>query len=448
MRILYLHQHFATRGGSVGTRSYEFARLLQARGHHVTILCGWWDRSGLPFDANRRVTEHDIDGLRVLVLNVAYSQDMSFSRRILAFVWFMLLATWVALRERDHDVIFATSTPLTIGVPAMIASLVNRTPFVFEVRDLWPEIPIGLGILTNPVFVALARALEWITYRRARHIVALSPGFRDGIVANGISPERITIIPNASDNDLFAVPASAGEAFRAQHGLGDRPLVVYAGAFGRVNNIPYLVRLADQVRGLDERVGFVLIGSGSEEAAARTLAEELGVLDENLWILLPVARQEMPAVLSAATIATSTVIPNPVMFNNSANKFFDILASGRPAAINHEGWQADLLRDTGAGLVLDGTDLDAAAQALVAALHDADGLQAMGQAARQVAEERFDREKLAGELEGVLLAAADQAPRQPSPRKTTPSPGMDWPRALAIGAALLVLWRIANRVWR
>lgn len=406
LHILYLHQHFATRQGASGTRSYEFARLLLQREHTVTMLCGRSHRAGLPPETGDMVETYDIDGINVLALNIPYHQDMSYFRRILAFVWFMLLATWVALRQRQIDVIFATSTPLTIAVPAMVASFINRKPFVFEVRDLWPEVPIKLGILTNPVLIFLARVLERVAYRRAHHIVALSPGVHEAIVRSGIAPDKITVIPNSSDMDLFSAPPEAAAAFRAQHpALGERPIVLYAGAYGVVNWLDYFIDLAQRVGEHDPDIAFVMMGMGSEETRLRALAEQRGVLGRNLWMLDPVSKSDMPGVLAAAALATSTVVPNPVMWANSANKFFDALASGTPVAINHEGWQADVLRETGAGIVLDAHDMDQAAKDLIAVLHDAERLAQMAQAAHQLAEDCFARSKLTEQLDAVLTEA-------------------------------------------
>lgn len=407
MLILYLHQHFTTREGSWGTRSYEFSRLLHEMGHEVTIICGASDRSGLSHRDGQLLEEHDLGNMRVLSLNVPYGQHMGYLRRMASFVWFMLLASWVALRQRDTDVIFATSTPLTIGVPALIAALFRRRPFVFEVRDLWPDVPIGLGVLRNRVFVALARSLEWLIYHRARHIVALSPGMKAGVVRRGIPPDRVTVIPNSSDNDLFDVSPEVGQAFRAQHPeLGDRPLVVYTGSFGLANDVSYLVRLAERVGQVDERVSFLLVGNGSELDKIRALAREKGVLDRNLWIMGTVTKAEMPAILSAATMAASVFCDNPVLWHNSANKFFDALASGTPVLINYQGWQAELLRESGAGLVLSATDIDHAARRLVEALHAPAWLAEAGAAARRLAREQFARDKLARQLEAVLQVAA------------------------------------------
>ena len=374
----------------------------------MTILCGWDITNGLPSRSGRLMQEYELDGVKVLQINVSYDSKMGYLRRLAVFVWFMLVASWVAVRQRDVDVIFASSTPLTIAVPGIIASRVKGRPFVFEVRDLWPEVPVGLGVLRNRLLIALARGLEHLAYRCATHVIACSPGMKDGIVRAGVQFQKVSVIPNGCDNDLFDVPAEVGFDFVRQHPfLRGRPLVVYTGAFGKVNGLDYLVRLAERVRGLDERVAFVLIGSGPEREGLVSLARELGVLNRNLWIMQEIPRKDLPGVLSAATIMVSTVIPNSVMWNNSANKFFDSLAAGRPIAINHGGWLADLLNESGAGIVLPQDDVGKAGEGLVQFLRSKDDLERARRAARSLACERFDRNQLVSQLECVLIAASN-----------------------------------------
>lgn len=406
MKILYLHQHFALRSGSAGTRSFEFARLLASRGHEVTVVCGRSYRSGLPQLERGLIHKFERSGFHIWQLNVDYDQKMGFTKRILVFIWFMLLSSWVACFKRDVDVVYAASTPLTIAVPALMASFLRGRKFVFEVRDLWPEIPIGLGVLRNPLLIFVARQLERLAYRRAEHVVALSPGMKEGVMRQGIPAGKVSTIPNSSDNDLFDVPASAGVAFREKHKLPlDLPLVVYTGAFGRVNELSYLVHLADWIKRRGERVGFLLVGAGREFRPVKQLARELGLLNECVWLMEAMPRQEIPVVLSAATVMTSTVTDNPVLWHNSANKFFDALAASRPMVINHCGWQADLLEETGAGLALHATDIEAAADALLAVIFDEVWLAKAGASARQLAETRFDRVKLSYKLETILQEA-------------------------------------------
>ncbi len=403
MKILYLYQHFMTRDGSAGTRAYEFAQLLQQRGHEVIIVCGWNDRAGIGHKPQSMTSFGNLMGVKLVQLNVPYSQKMSYVRRIWAFFQFMLLATWVSLRQSRVDVILASSTPLTISIPAMLVSYIKRWPFVFEVRDLWPEAPIALGILRNRFLITAARTLERLAYRRATQIVALSPGIKDGIMLAGVKPEKITIIPNACDNDLFNEPVAAGQEFCFKHpALVDRPLVVYAGSFGFVNGLEYLVRLAYRIQSYDSSIAFVLIGEGKEKERLFNLARDLGILDQTLWIMDAVPRREIPAVLKAATVAVSIFAPHPVTWANSANKFFDGLAAGRPIAINYEGWQADVLRESEAGLVLPATDIEQAAQQLLHFMHSPDRMERAREAAQRLAHEQFDRVALSFQLEQVL----------------------------------------------
>ncbi len=405
MRILYLHQHFVAPTGTSGGRSYEFGRRLVARGHRVTLITGACEHSGLETQGRRRAVMN-VDGIEVRVLGVPYGQRMSPMRRLCAFAGFTLAACRESVRVRDVDVVFATSTPLTIAVPGMWAARWHRCPFVFEVRDLWPAAPIELGVLRNPAIVGLARWLERTAYRRAAHIVALSPGMRDGIVAAGVAPEKVTIIPNASDVKLFRVRPEVGEEFRAQYGeVGKRPWVVYAGAFGRVNGVEWAVRLAAHTARLDGEIAFLFFGAGSEREIAESLARELGLLGRTVFFRAPLPRSGLAPVLSAATVLSSLAQDLPVMRTNSANKFFDALAAGKPVMINYGGWQAELLERTGAGLVLDQGDLPGSAQRLVAALNDGEWLRKAGEASARLGEGEFNRDRLAERLEAVLRRA-------------------------------------------
>jgi glycosyltransferase involved in cell wall biosynthesis len=401
MHVTYLHQYFNTLGTIGGTRSYEMARRLVAAGHQVTLFT---TTAGLgpSWAPSRGWHQHEVAGIDLEVLHVPYANYMSFTQRIRAFFQFAVYASWHT-RKGTPDVIFATSTPLTIAIPALAAKLWHRVPLVFEVRDLWPEIPIAVGALKNPLAKAAARALEWIAYHGATHIVALSPGMAEGVMRRGIPNERVTVIPNCCDIDLFDVPESHGERFRAQLGLTPgQPLIVYTGTFGFVNGLGYLVDAAAAMRTIDPDICFLLVGDGKKRDDVIARAKEVGVLDKNLWVWDPVPKNEVPAILAAATVTTSTVIPLEALYNNSANKFFDSLAAGKPIAINYGGWQADLLKETGAGVVLPPDDPSEGARQLAAFVQNSARLQAARTAARHLARTRFARDEMARQLEAVL----------------------------------------------
>ncbi|MFC7275797.1 glycosyltransferase family 4 protein [Paractinoplanes rhizophilus] len=398
MRIVYIHQFYCNPGMTGGIRSYEQARRLVARGHTVDVITT--DIAGGP----RRVTRDD--GVTVHWYPVPYSNSMSYARRLRAFGAFMVLAAAKATRL-DADLVFATSTPLTVAVPGVIAARLRRVPFVFEVRDLWPEVPIEMGALRNPAALRLACELANFAYRNAAEVIALSPGMAAGVTAR--RPQtRITMIPNAADIELFqGVRPDAVRCFRAEHPwLGDRPLIVYTGALGAVNGVEYLVRAARRMRELDPGIQVLIVGHGKEWESTKALAAAHGLLGTTVHMWAKVPKADLPVILGAATMSSSFVRPIRALWDNSANKFFDALAAARPIAVNYGGWQADLLRESGAGLVLDPTDADEAGKLLADRLRDADWLRRARTAAHRLAVERFSRDLLFDQFEEVLIRAS------------------------------------------
>ncbi|MCW4385034.1 glycosyltransferase family 4 protein [Salinibacterium sp. SYSU T00001] len=398
MKIAYLHQYFNPGTGATGSRSYEFAKRLVAAGHDVHMIAA---RSSEAHTSAGWQVE-TVDGITVHWCSVPYSNRMSFRRRILAFVQFAALSARRA-RSVRADLVFATSTPLTIILPARFATLFRRTPIVFEVRDLWPTMPIALGVLKNPVMIGIAKALEKWAYRSARRVVALSPGMRDGVIARGYPAERIEVIPNSCDlADFQRVSDEAVTAWRSSHEwLGDRPLIVYCGTFGLVNGVEYLAEVAAAAAQLNPELRFVAMGDGARREAVRERAQELGVLDSNFFILSPVPKAQVPVVFAAATVSTSLFIPVKEMEANSANKFFDGLAAGRPIAINYGGWQAEALTESGAGIVLSADDHQSAARRLVNLVSDEAELRRKRAAASHLAS-AFSRDVLAQKFISTL----------------------------------------------
>lgn len=409
MRVLYLHQYFTTPDMVGGTRSYEMARRFVQAGHAVHMITT--DREARSRRQSRWRHER-ISGIDVHWFPVPYANEFGHRARIRAFVAFAWRAAARAV-ELGGDLVFATSTPLTIALPGIHASRRLGAPMVFEVRDLWPEMPIAVGAVRNPAAIAAARWLERAAYRHAAHVVALSPGMKDGVVRRGIPAERVTVIPNGCDRGLFDVPPTVGEAFRRRHAwLGNRPLVTYAGTLGTVNGVAYLARVAAEMRRLAPDVRFLVVGGGKDEEIVRRTAAGLGVLDRNFFMMRSLPKREMPACLSATDVAASLFIDLPAMWANSANKFFDALAARRPLLINYQGWQADLLRRTGAGVVVPPGDPPRAAEELCAFLLDASRVSRARSAAAELAAGPFDRDRLADALLKVLeRATGTRGPR-------------------------------------
>ena len=378
MRILYLHQFFVTRAGVGGTRSYEFARRLVSRGHAVRMVTAGAGRQ-------------EVAGIEVVGLPGAYSDYMSataisYPRRMLAFARFGLAAGAAALRGPRPDVIYATSPPLTMAVPALVAAARWRAPLVFEVRDLWPEAPIQMGALRNPLLRRVARALERFVLRRATRVIVLSPGIQSGVVSSGAAAERVVLVPNASDLDLFR-PSPAPERFR----------VSYFGTMGEANDLGAVVEAARLLDGVE----FVLMGDGKHRARLERSAPS------NVTFTGAAAGKEEVAELAAGSSACLTVFKDvPVLSTNSPNKLFDTFAAGRPAIVNMDGWMRQLVEDNDAGLYVRAGDArDLATKIAWLRDHPEDAAR-MGHNARALAEREFDRDQLAERALGVLKEAA------------------------------------------
>lgn len=404
MNILYLHQYFVTPRECGGTRSYELARRLVAAGHRVTIVTSEFEVDRSSWEVTREA------GIDVHRIGIRYANALGYAARMRAFARFAAAAGERA-RAIGGDVVFASSTPLTIALPAIWAARRLRVPFVFEVRDLWPEIPIALGVLRGRPAILAARALEQLAYREARHVVALSPGMREGVLAAKVPAERVSVIPNACDFELFDVDLRCGEQLRAATPwLRDRPLLLYTGTLGRANGAGWLVELAHAQKQLDRSPCIAVIGGGAEAVAITEQARRCGVLDETLFMLGPKPKHELPAWLSASNAAISTFLDVPALRHASANKVFDACAAGRPVLVNHRGWLAELIRDHDCGLVLD-RDPERAARAWLDALARPEWLAEAGRRAQALGRQRFDRDDHARELEALLTRAVAEGPR-------------------------------------
>jgi glycosyltransferase involved in cell wall biosynthesis len=401
MRIVYLHQYFVTPNMVGGTRSYEMARRLVAKGHEVHMVTTNQDSKQDHIGTWRTSIE---SGIHVHWAAVPYNNRMAFGERIWAFCRFAYHAT-IRAGSLKPDLVFATSTPLTIAIPAVLASRRVGCPMVFEVRDLWPAVPIAIGVIRNPLLKAAARWLERFAYWNAVHVVALAPGMKEEILKLGYPEARVSVIPNGCDFDLYG--NVLGESPRNEFGwLADRPLLLFCGTFGLVNGVDYLPKLALAMRKVDPEVCIVAIGAGREYERVVAMAQEAGVYERNLFLLGALPKTETARWLAAADMTIALFTGPEIVWRDAVqNKFFDSIAAGCPVVNNFPGWQARIAAEAGAGLIVSGTDVVEAARDIVAALRDESWMAAARCACKKLAQDRFDRNKLADGLAAVLLNA-------------------------------------------
>ncbi len=387
-----------------GTRSFEMARRLVAAGHEVNLVTSRREHGAAAIGWE----ETKEAGIKVHWYPVPYSNHMSFVERVVAFLRFAYAAARKAA-SFDADVVFATSTPLTIILPGLFAAWRRRVPLVFEVRDMWPAVPIAMGYLNNPVLRMGAKWLELIAYRRSRHIVALAPGMRDDIVATGIAPEKVTVIPNGCDIDIFGAELSSeASAVRESHQwLQQRKLVLFAGTLGRANGVGFMVQVAAAMRNIDSEVRFVVIGDGAESGQIADSARKIGVLDSSFFMLPAMPKTQLASWIAACDFTIGLFSGPRVLWKDAVqNKFFDSLAAGKPVACNFYGFQSELAVDCGVGLILQPDNPTLAAQQLNEKLNDQEWCATAGSRASELARNEFSRDHLAAQLESVLRSVA------------------------------------------
>ncbi|MFG6531423.1 MULTISPECIES: glycosyltransferase family 4 protein [unclassified Sulfitobacter] len=404
MHVLYFHQHFSTPQGSAGTRSYEMAQALIRAGHSVTIVCGSYaqGKTGVsaPFEKGRR--RGVVDGIDVIEFDLNYGNHMGFVQRLGVFLKFAMGSVGVALRE-PADVVFATTTPLTAGIPGIFARWLTRKPFVFEVRDLWPELPKAMGVITNPMLLWLMSVLEWASYRSADRLVGLSPGIVEGIAARGVDKSRIALVPNGCDMDLFSTSEAA---WRPDGVQDDQLLAIFTGTHGNANGLDAVLNAAAVLkeRGRDD-IRIALVGQGREKPKLIADAEKRGL--DNVLFLDPVPKTKLTGLMAGADLGLQVLRNVPAFyFGTSPNKFFDYISAGLPVLNNYPGWLAGLIKETDCGFVVPPDDPAAFTDALIAAAESRDALRQKGDNAQELAKTRFDRAKLSSDWVQWVTGAA------------------------------------------
>jgi len=369
------------------------ARRLVARGHEVTMVCGSYQGGGAgltaPFVRGRR--HGTVDGIDIVEFDLAYSNSDSLIKRAMTFAKFAARSIGLALTER-YDLVFATSTPLTAGIPGICARWLRRKPFIFEVRDLWPELPKAMGVIRNPVVLGAMSVLEWLSYRSAQRLIGLSPGIVEGIARRGVPRQRIALIPNGCDLEIFGATT---QRWRPP-GVGENDLMaVFAGTHGVANGLDAVLDAAAELkrRGRDD-IKLVLIGQGRLKPLLQRRAQADGL--NNVIFHDPVNKARLSGLMAGADVGLQILANVPAFYyGTSPNKFFDYIAAGLPVLNNYPGWLTELIRQHDCGFAVPPEDPVACADALEQAALSKQNLRAMGMRGRVLAELEFSRDHLA-----------------------------------------------------
>lgn len=387
LRFLLIHQIFLSSKDGGGTRHFEFARYAVKAGHDFTVIAS--DVSYL--DGKRIETDgkpEQIEGIEVRRARTLNVINKGFIWRVIAFLGFMVSSVFKALGAGRVDVVMGTSPPIFQAGSAWFVSFLRRKPFLLEVRDLWPEFAVDMGVIKNRFIIWLARRVEKFLYARAAHILVNSPAFRDYMVdRHGIKPEKITLIPNGVDPSMYD-PDEKGAEVRDEFNLHGRFVVTYAGAMGPANDITTTIRAAELLKD-DERIHFLMVGDGKDRKKAEALKDELGLTNVTFAGLR--SKQDMKAVLGATDACLATLMPIPMFKTVYPNKIFDYLAAGRPIIMSIDGVIREVVEKAQAGRFIEPGRPETIVEAVRAFASDPEGCAAMGRSGRAYVQQHFNR---------------------------------------------------------
>jgi glycosyltransferase involved in cell wall biosynthesis len=408
MRILYFSQYYPPEVGATQTRASEMAHYLAGAGHDVTVVTEVPNHpSGvIPPEYRGKLWERKReDGIDVLRLWVAASPDKTFRTRMAFYLSYMAIAgiAGAALSGR-YDVVFATSPPLFVGAAGLAAAAVRNVPFVFEVRDLWPESAVALGELNNPRAIAAAERLESLMYRRAARVVAVTRGIRDRLLERGLPESKVALIGNGANVEHFRFDPRSREEVRRKLGLQDNFVAMYAGIHGIAQGLETVLDAAAHLQA-DERIVFVLVGEGPRKSALEERLSDMGL--KNVRFLPEVPSAEMPGYLSAADCSIVPLKDEPVFRGALPSKMFEAWACSRPVVLSVAGEAASVLEEAHGGVACPPEDAGAIAGAIRQLAGNPAEAAEMGRSGRALVEARYSRQAQARLLESLLRAEVD-----------------------------------------
>jgi glycosyltransferase involved in cell wall biosynthesis len=389
MKILLLNQAFVSPDEPGHTRHFEMAQYLRDHGHELVIVA-----SDLNYQTGQRTverhgvfTEQMIDGVRVLRSYIYPTLHRSYFWRIVSFFSFMFSSVWTALSVKDADLIMGTTPQIFQAVSAWFVAFIRNKPFLLEVRDLWPEFGISMGVITNPIVIALTRWLEKFLYARATHILVNSPAYKEYMVAKGVPASKITYIPYGTDVDMFN-PNVDGLSVRRKLGLEDKFVVLYAGALGQANDI-YTVLCAAKHLNDEDQIRFVFWGDGKERPKLQSEADRLKL--QNVIFAGVCPKKEMPFVIASSDVCLAILQNVPMFRTTYPNKVFDYMAAARATVLVIDGVIREVIESSKGGVFVEPANHEFLARTILELSKDPQRVKQMGANARAYLVQHLDR---------------------------------------------------------
>lgn len=383
MKVLYIHQYFKTPEEPGGTRSYWFSKELISRGINVVMITSTNSR-------HPEEGKYVVDGIDVVYVKNEYSNYFSPARKVYSFLKFMTKSIRVALKEKNVDLVYATSTPLTVGYVALVLKKLKKWRFIFEVRDLWPEFPIEIGAIKNKFLIRYLRGLEKRIYQNAEYVVALSPGMKEGVLSVGIPGNKVCVIPNMSKPEEF-FPHEPSVTISERFNIDlNKFNAIHFGSMGKANGLDYIIDAAILAakQGHDD-LNFIFMGDGATLPGLRQKVEMNSL--KNVQFLGSHNMKVVAEIVNCCQVTITSFLDLPILYTNSPNKLFDSLSAGKPVIVNSAGWTKELVENENCGCYVNPHNPQYLVDKLLEIKNNKELLTVWGENARRISITMFDR---------------------------------------------------------
>lgn len=405
MRILLLTLYFKPDIAANAVIMAELAEELTKLGHHLTVVTSmphyndnriWPDYRGKLYV--RESSNNDLDVRRVY-LYVPRRKE-SLLGRLLNYATFNALSGIVGALAERYDVVLTSSPPLTNGVAAFLLSRLRGVPYVYNVQDIYPDVAIRLGVLTNPRVIAFFKAIERFVYKKAAAVSVVSEGFRRSLLSKSVRPQKIKVIPNFMDTE-FVRPLPRHNGFSSEQGLDDKFVILFAGNIGFSQGLGTVLKTAAKLRNLEDML-FLVVGNGVAKPRLMKYAQELGL--ENVRFLPFQPHKVIPNMYASSDVC---LVPLRRGFTAESmpSKVYTITAAGRPliASVDRNSDIHHFLEEANCGLWVEPEEPEALAEAIRTLYAHPALRQRLGRNGREHVVQHYTRQAVAQQYHELLM---------------------------------------------
>jgi glycosyltransferase involved in cell wall biosynthesis len=407
MKLMIIHQAFASPKDAGGTRHFELARLVVAKGCKVVIVASSRPYLGdtLKDESGKIIKKQNFDGVTVLRAPALSGHNVSFFLRVCSFIFFAISSFFTALKAGRQDVVMGTSPPLFQLATAWLLAKIWRSQFVLELRDLWPDFAIDMGVLKSPILIKIARKFELFLYGQADSFIVNSPAYVRYLESKGIPETKIHFISNGVDPQMFdKFTTNDVEQLREQFSLQDKIVVTYAGALGPANDIFTLLKAAKILGSTTPNAHLLLVGDGKDRRNLEKWTKEHNLT--NVTITGPVPKDQMPVVLGLSDVCIAILQDIPMFRTTYPNKVFDYMAASKPVVLAIDGVIREVVERAECGIFAKPGSPESISDAIQRLVLMGKDRIAMGVRGRIFVESHFDRRAHAEQFYRVISSPA------------------------------------------